>query len=65
MPFERIERSPTPGLVLHRLLRHLGFHPDMLDRVRDAIISRHTRVPGSPPGLGGLRRCENSSSAEG
>ena len=42
VPFERIERSPTPGLVLHRLLRHLGFHPDMLDRVRDAIISRHT-----------------------
>ncbi|WKZ66300.1 MAG: tRNA lysidine(34) synthetase TilS [Flavobacteriales bacterium] len=42
IPFTAVENSPTPTLLLHQLLRHLGFHPDMLDRVRDAILERRT-----------------------
>ena len=42
VPFDRIEASPIPDLVLHRLLRHVGFHPDQLDRIRDAVIQRNT-----------------------
>lgn len=42
VPFELIEGSATPGLVLHQLLRREGFHPDVLLRIRDAIAERAT-----------------------
>lgn len=42
VPFARVEDSPVPDLVLHRLLRHLGFHPATLDRIREAIADRST-----------------------
>ena len=42
IPFDRVEASLTPDLVLHRLLRHAGFHPSTLDRIRDAIRERAT-----------------------
>ena len=42
VPFARIEGSLVPNLVLHRVLRHIGFHPDTMDRIRDAIAERNT-----------------------
>jgi tRNA(Ile)-lysidine synthase len=42
LPFALVEDSPIPNLVLHRMLRHLGFHPAMLDRIRDALAERNT-----------------------
>ncbi len=42
VPFARVEDSPIPDLVLHRMLRNLGFHPATLDRIRDAIAERRT-----------------------
>lgn len=42
IPFHRVENSNVPDLVLHRLLRHLGFHPSTLDRIREAIAERST-----------------------
>jgi len=37
VPLERIRSSGTPLLLLHRLLAPLGAHPDVLERVADAI----------------------------
>lgn len=47
VPFQRITAG-TPLLVLHRLLRGKGFHPDRLDDILHAIQARHTgaRFPG-------------------
>jgi len=42
IPFSAVENSPTPTLLLHQLLRHLGFHPDALERLHDAILERNT-----------------------
>ena len=42
IPFRDVETSPAPNLVLHRMLRHLGFHPDALERLHDAILERNT-----------------------
>lgn len=42
LPFVRYEASKTPGLLLHRLLRHKGFHPNVLDRIREAMDERAT-----------------------
>lgn len=42
LSFARFEEASVPNLVLHRLLRHLGFHPATMDRVRDAIAERST-----------------------
>lgn len=42
VPFACFEGSPVPNLVLHRVLRPIGFHPDMLDRIRDSITERNT-----------------------
>lgn len=42
IPFAPVERSAMPMLLLNRLLRHRGFHPDQLDRLHDAILDRTT-----------------------
>ncbi len=42
VPFEHIEASDAPLLLLHHLLRHRGAHPEMIDRVREAIAVRAT-----------------------
>ncbi|HRH36895.1 MAG TPA: tRNA lysidine(34) synthetase TilS [Flavobacteriales bacterium] len=42
IPFARITGSATPKLVLHRMLRHLDFHPDTIERIHDSIIDRAT-----------------------
>lgn len=42
VPFQEIERSGTPLLVLHRLLRHRGFHPELIHRIRDAMLDEAT-----------------------
>jgi tRNA(Ile)-lysidine synthase len=42
IPFRAVEGSPTPILLLHQSLRHLGFHPDALERLHDAILERST-----------------------
>ncbi|MBK9177257.1 MAG: tRNA lysidine(34) synthetase TilS [Flavobacteriales bacterium] len=42
VPFKLIEESVTPGLLLHELLAGHGFHPDAIDRIRDAIADRST-----------------------
>lgn len=42
IPFSAVENSPMPTLLLHQLLRHLGFHPDALERLHDAILERST-----------------------
>lgn len=42
IPFTAVEGSPAPTLLLQQLLRHLGFHPDALDRLHDAILERST-----------------------
>ena len=42
VPFAHIESSPVPNLLLHRFLRPIGFHPDTLERIRDAIAERNT-----------------------
>lgn len=42
IPFRAVESSPTPILLLHQSLRHLGFHPDALERLHDAILERST-----------------------
>ena len=41
-PFARIEASGTPLLVLNRLLGPMGAHPDVLERIRDAVRDRAT-----------------------
>ncbi|MBX2972818.1 MAG: tRNA lysidine(34) synthetase TilS, partial [Flavobacteriales bacterium] len=47
VPFQRI-MAATPLLVLHRLLRGKGFHPDRLDDILQAIRQQRTgaRFPG-------------------
>ncbi|MBL7951958.1 MAG: tRNA lysidine(34) synthetase TilS [Flavobacteriales bacterium] len=47
IPFQRI-LGPAPLIVLHRLLRHKGFHPDRFDDMLAAIHAGHTgaRFPG-------------------
>lgn len=42
VPFAMIEESEAPGLLLHELLAGHGFHPDAIDRIRDAIADRST-----------------------
>lgn len=42
IPFSAVERSPTPNLLLNQCLRHLGYHPETIDRLRDAIGDRST-----------------------
>lgn len=42
IPFERIEGSTVPDLLLHELLAGHGFHPDAIERMRDAITDRST-----------------------
>ncbi len=36
--------SASPRLFLHKLLRHLGFHPDVLTRILDALQDASTGV---------------------
>lgn len=50
IPFTAVENSPTPTLLLHQLLRHLGFHPDALERLHDAILGRNTGAEFSAGG---------------
>lgn len=42
IPFSAVENSPTPNLLLQQMLRHLGFHPDALERLHDAVLERST-----------------------
>lgn len=42
IPFAAIENSPTPTVLLHHMLRHIGFHPDALERLHDAVLERRT-----------------------
>jgi tRNA(Ile)-lysidine synthase len=40
LPFDLLERSAAPSLLLMAATRHLGLHPDILDRIRDAVAER-------------------------
>ena len=42
VPFDRIERSGAPHLFLLHLLRERGFHPDTIERVREAVAEQAT-----------------------
>lgn len=42
LPIERITASAAPRLLLHALLGPKGFHPDMLDRLGQALAERRT-----------------------
>lgn len=42
VPLTSIDGSPAPLVMLHRLLGPMGFHPDMIERVLDAVRSRAT-----------------------
>ncbi|HMU13249.1 MAG: tRNA lysidine(34) synthetase TilS [Bacteroidetes bacterium] len=42
IPFGAIEACASPSLLLNTLLRPLGFHPDVVERVHDAIAERRT-----------------------
>lgn len=42
IPFSDLEVSEAPGAVLLQLLRPLGFHPDMITRIQDAVVQRST-----------------------
>ncbi|HRD51667.1 MAG TPA: tRNA lysidine(34) synthetase TilS [Flavobacteriales bacterium] len=42
IPFTAVEKSPAPTLLLNHHFRHLGFHPDTIDRLHDAILERST-----------------------
>lgn len=42
VPFATLEASASPRLLLHALLRWRGFHPDAMDRIRDAAQARST-----------------------
>lgn len=42
IPFALIEGSAIPNLLLHRIVRPFGFHPDTLSRIIDAIAERAT-----------------------
>ena len=42
VPFDRIERSEAPHLFLLHLLRERGFHPDTIERVREAVAEQAT-----------------------
>lgn len=44
VPFELLERSHTPLLVLAEALRQAGFHPDVLERMLEAVMDRSTGV---------------------
>jgi len=52
IPFAAVENSPTPVLLLNHHFRHLGFHPDTIDRLHDAILERST---GAEFVAGGIR----------
>lgn len=39
---EAIEGSRAPLLLLHRLLRHKGFHPDAIERILEAVRAHAT-----------------------
>ncbi len=40
LPFDLLEASATPRLLLLAATRPLGFHPDIIDRIRDAVADR-------------------------
>jgi len=42
IPFASIESAASPALLLNTLLRPRGFHPDVVERVHDAIVDRST-----------------------
>ena len=42
VPFADLESSPYCGIQLYGLLRNRGFHPDVIERVHDAIAERAT-----------------------
>lgn len=42
IPFRDIEASEAPGVLLHSALRPLGFHPDAIERIREAVGNRRT-----------------------
>lgn len=42
IPFAAVLNSAAPSLFLFRRLRGLGFHPDAIDRLHDAILERST-----------------------
>lgn len=42
IPFSDIEAHDAAGVTLHQMLRPLGFHPDALLRIQDAVAQRRT-----------------------
>nr|MDQ3101606.1 tRNA lysidine(34) synthetase TilS [Bacteroidota bacterium] len=42
VPLDRILEHGTPKLMLHKVLRHRGFHPDRLDDILKALENRRT-----------------------
>lgn len=40
LPFDLLERSAAPRLLLMAATRPLGFHPGIIDRIRDAVAGR-------------------------
>lgn len=42
VPFAWIRTSPAPTLLLLGLLRERGFHPEVIDRVHDAVLEHST-----------------------
>lgn len=42
IPFHVLEQSEAPGVLLHSILRPLGFHPDAIEKIRDAVAKRST-----------------------
>ncbi len=42
IPFDLLESTPFPRLVLHEALRHRNVHPDQLDRILRAVAHRRT-----------------------
>jgi len=41
LPLELLEHTGRGGLLLHHWLRPLGFHPDVIERVLDAVEAGH------------------------
>ncbi len=42
IPFALLEQSGSPTVLLHEALSHFGYHPDMIERIRDAVAERRT-----------------------
>lgn len=40
--FALLEQSGSPTVLLHEALYRFGFHPDMIERIRDAVAERRT-----------------------